>query len=508
MANKKGKLLGILAIFFAFLIVSYSSLSITSPNILDTDASTYIIVVMLMLFVFIIFGAKEDLTFKYSKKNIAYSVVIFLGYILILSFLKVFLSFGFLSYRIDALLFPIPLLAFIILAFGTNGAKKLLPLIIYAAFASPFILLPLLNLNSAFANINAVFIYDVIKSLGIPVSKIGLMITSNAGSSITISTTCVSIGTFVAFVMFLIPIAYLYDGKFKNKFYWITSGVALILILNFARMLSIALIWAFYGLSSAVNLFHTFAGQLIFYAAIILMVLLTYKYDLSIRKAKKGTMKSIRKFYESGNKTYIAIILIFVLAIIGFVFNYGYNSSVYAPTLSFYKNASTTSAPLNQKILASLENSKSDVLVLGSGTNGEVFLLRNNNSSINDSIYVVTNVSYMSVPGSTPLGYTLVGKPSSYLLKNGISITAERAYSDNNTFEINYFALPYNLSGSWATVNYFVFEKTNNLPQDCNISGKNSLPNYFESLIYNIIKLQSYSTSKIMCQSYLIAASG
>src|SRR5208282_3427401 len=99
-----------------------------------------------------------------------------------------------------------------------------------------------------FANINANFIFGIIKSTGISAAKVGLVISSRLGASITISSTCVSLGTFIAFVMFLIPLAYLYEGKLKRKLYWIVSGTALMLLLNMVRMLFIALVWVYYGL--------------------------------------------------------------------------------------------------------------------------------------------------------------------------------------------------------------------------------------------------------------------
>ena len=340
--SRRAKILGIAIVLIAFLIVSFNSLSVTGLSVLDTDASTYIIVVMLMIFVFICFGAKADINFEYNKKNILYSGLVFLLYIVLLSFLRVALSFSFLSYRIDALLFPLPLLALILLIFGTSGAKKLLPLIIYAAFASPLILLPLLNLNGAFANLNAILVFNLIKALGAPVSRIGLMITAISGASITVSTTCVSIGTFAALVMFLIPVAYLYDGKKIMKFYWILSAFLLMLLLNVARMIFIALIWVFYGLNSAVNTFHLFAGQLIFYAIMVIMVLIASKYELFIPQSSKKK-KTKRKAQSKSNDWRLAvpIAIAIIFAIIGFTINYGYSSSIYAPALLFGRQCNT-----------------------------------------------------------------------------------------------------------------------------------------------------------------------
>lgn len=508
MADKRAKILGIAIIVTAFLIASFSSLSVTGLSILDTDASTYIIVVMLMLFVFMIFAAKEDINFEYSKRNIAYSVLIFLFYVLLLSYLRVAFSFAFLSYRIDALLFPLPLLAFIVMVFGTSGAKKLTPLIVYAAFASPLILLPILNLNGAFANLNARIIYDFINAVGVPVSRAGLVISTSLGSNITISTTCVSIGTFVAFVMFLIPLAYLYEGRLRSKLYWMVSGILLILLLNLIRMLSISLVWAFYGLNSAINTFHAFAGQLIFYIAIVLMVLFAYKYGLSVKSVKKGTAKHIKSFYKfKDDDILVPVIFIFVLAAIALFLNSGYVNAVYAPALFFNKNSNISTGLLNQQILGSIENSDSAVLVLGTGPQGDLFLLGSNSPNADNSVYVITNFSYTPIPTRNLVGYQPLGRPSSYLLKNGVTITSQEAYSGNETFMVNYFSAPYNLSGSWVTVNYLMFDNASAPQSNCNLMGNEPDQYHIESYIYNILNMQSPVPIGIMCQSYLIASS-
>lgn len=509
MRNKKAKILGIVVLFVAFLIASFGSLSITNLSVLDTDPSTYIIVVMLMLFVFIFFAAKTDIDFEYSNKNIFYSAIIFLIYILMLSYLRVTLSSGFLSYRIDALLFPLLLLAFIILIFGTSGAKKLYPLIIYAVFASPLILIPVLNLNTAFANLNALIIYNFINHLGVPVSRIGLVISSNVGSSIAISTTCVSLGTFVAFVMFLLPLAYLYDGKLKNKLYWVLSGTALILFLNLARMLFISLVWVFYGLGSAINVFHSFAGQLLFYAAIILMVLMSSKYNLTVPKTNKSSAKSLRTFYNVCDKRlFITIFTAMIFAVIIFALSFGYRNVVYASAIFFGKNVSINNVVLSQRVLSSIENSSSNIAVLGTVPQGSMFLLQGKNSNSN-SVYIIANVSNAPIPKSIPLSYTPIGGPYSYILKNGITITSQTAYSENVAFEINYFSLPYSIYGNWSMVNYLTFENTsiNSIP-NCNLINYNSVgyADYLESIIYNLIMMRTKS-SGFICQSYLVASS-
>ena len=511
--SKNAKILGIVIVFIAFLIVAFNSLSITNPNILDTDASTYIIVVMLMTFVFICFAAKTDINFEYKTKNVLYSALVFLIYLVLLSFLRVSLSFAFISYRIDALLFPLPLLSFIILIFGTSGAKKLLPLVIYAAFASPLLLLPALNLNGAFANANAGMVYDLLKAVGAPVSKIGLMITAISGSSITISTTCVSIGTFIALIMFLIPVAYLYDGEKILKVYWVISAFLLMLLLNVLRMIFIALVWAFFGLNSAVNTFHAFAGQFIFYGVIIIMVLIASKFGMSIKSiqtdaSKVKKQKPSKKSASVNLKLVVPAVFALIFAVIGFAINWGYGSSVYAPALLFGGNVSQTAS--SQIILTSLGNAHNNMVVLASTPIGQLFALTNE-TNFNDSVFVVTNLSYAPGSKNNLQNYTPISVQQSYLLKNGITLTTQTVTSGNTLFDINYFSLPYNVSGSWVTVNYAMFHLVNNtnIPS-CGIDYQSvGNPQYYDTLFYNLITARTTTiTNKgVMCQAYLVASS-
>ncbi len=518
MSGKSTKLIGIAVIFAAFLIAAFNSMSITSLSILDTDPGTYVIVVMLMLFAFIIFSAKSDVEFEINWKNVIYSIFVFAIYVVAFSFLRVSLSSAFLSYRIDALLFPLLLLCIVLLVFGGNGVRKLYPLVVYAAFASPLILMPLLSLNNAFAHVNTILIYWIIKGIGIQVSRAGLILTSAIGSNITISSTCVSLGTFVAFVLFLIPVAYLYYGKVRSRLYWVLSGIALILVLNFLRMLLIALVWLHYGLGGAISTFHIFAGQLIFYICIIIMVLLAGSYGLRVREKGDATPKRAKKSERAakavkpdyGKMLAIAAVAL-AIAVFAFVLNSNLKYALYAPATLF---SSSVKGPaqgnaLNSMILLSVEGSGNSIMVLNISNATDLFLLGNITANLNNSIYVMANVSPSASRGMNLPGYTPIGNSHSHLLRNGITVTAQMASSENNTFEINRFSVPYNVSGSWFMVNYLLFERINSTSvPTCDRTGADANAiNGFESAIHGLVNGEGSTGSGFMCQSFNIALS-
>jgi exosortase/archaeosortase family protein len=505
MESKRAKFLGIAILFVAFLIASFNSLSITGFNILDTDASTYIIVTMFMLFMFIIFSVKSDIKLKYDKRNIIYSVIILIFYILLLSFTRVQLSSAFLSYRIDALLFPLVLLMLIVLLFGLDGAKKLWPLMIYSLFASPLILMPIINLNGAFANLNAIVVFDFLKVVGINVSRLGITISKSNLSNISISTTCVSIGTFIAFVMFLIPVAYFYEGRLIKKFYWIVCGVLLVLFLNLFRMIFIAGIWVSYGVNNALSIFHAFAGQFIFYAAIIIMMLISYKYGLYVRSAKET--KKTSSAPNINPITIIATLLVF--AVVVFAFNFGYSSDVHVSPL-FASSGNTNLGSISTYLYHSLGMSKNVVTKSETTTSWYAFLLTNSTNS-SESLYALVNVSHSPLPNLRLPGFKPLGSSYSFLLKNGITVTAQSVISDNKTYTINYFSIPYNESSNLVMINYLIFNSST-IQSSCNSLWHSSttLNNQIETAIYNIIKSQNYNynSNKLICQSYLVAESG
>jgi exosortase/archaeosortase family protein len=505
MENKKARLFGTLLLLASFAVASLFSFWITNPSILDTDPSTYIIVVMLMLLLFIVFSYKERLEFKYSKRNILWALLVFLLYVVILSVLRVSLSYAFISYRLDGLIFPVLIASFILLIYGFEGIRKLWPILVYAAFASPLILMPILSLNGAFANLNAALVYWFVKLAGVSASKAGLTISSAAGSSITISTTCVSIGTFIAFILFLIPLAYLYDGKAANKLYWVLIGVLLILVLNLFRMLLVTFIWAYYGIGSAVNTFHLFAGQLIFYAAIVAMILITGRFGLWLGRRTK-TKKTDRKKREQKldrNWHLIAILCIIMVSATLFL-SYDYLNAVYAPPLLFSGNR--ISPATHQQIFLDLAGSAGNVVSLGITPNGDLFSIRNA-SDLNNSIFIIANATAKALPGRVNVAYNPEEETHSYLLRNGITITAQMAESGNNTLVVNYFSVPYNVSGSWVSVNYLVFKKFNG-DSSCKTSAPGSASGYFESYLYNFIFPGNLSNGGIICESYSIALGG
>ncbi|MDE1856584.1 MAG: exosortase/archaeosortase family protein [Candidatus Micrarchaeota archaeon] len=508
MAAGRDTLLGLIVVIVAFAIAAYNSISLTNFAILDTDPSTYVVVVMLMMFLFLVFYAKRDIALEIRARNLAIAAALYAVYIVALSVLRVATSFLFLSYRIDALLFPLLLMPMLIAVFGPKAVKEFRAVLIYSLFASPIILMPVLLGNSAFTQLNADFVYSVMKAVGAPVVQNGVTISAPA-SSISIASTCADIGAFVAFVMFLIPIAWLYEGKIRAKAGWIAGGILLLLLLNFLRMTSIALVWAYSGIGSAVSTFHLFAGQVIFYAAIIIMLVLAGRFGLGIARIQRGFAEGLAKSSEILLENPVAsasVAVVIVMGLFAFFMSIPYASSVYRPAVLLDHNSSANwQQSLYGDMVSSLNATGANVLHLQDLSQASAFALTGNSSTTAEqAIFVLINDSAMPFIGGFQANQSdMVSNVYAYVLNDGVRLDSGILASKNETFRINYFSLPYNTSNGWRSLNYEVFARINSTyAKDCLYSASFGFQDRLESAIYNIM---SPGGSAAMCTSYKIA---
>jgi exosortase/archaeosortase family protein len=511
MATDSSKVLGVGLLFIAILLAYINIIYVTNFSILDSDPTTYIIVVMLMLFPLIIFSMKEKLRFNMDMANVAIGIGIFIAYLLVLSYLRVGLSFVFGTYRLDAFIFPMFIISCIITIFGFEGLKRLKLLVLFSVFASPLLLVPLLSQNTVFANLNAQFVYEVLRVLGAPVTINGIVISSHSNTSISIASTCAPIGTFMAIVFFLIPVAYLYNGRFSAKAIWVGSGVALMLIFNFVRMFFISTEWVYYGITQAVGTFHLFAGQILFYLTIIVMLLASGKYGLSIKKIPRGELSAIRNGLRSTNLSSYAMpsMVVIAMGIFGMLFTLPYLTAIRSSPTFFYSNLTSAESSASMKIVGyTLSRVDSNSIVLGASNTIGAFAMGDYSGS--DFVtYVLASLSPRPIAGVITTPYNSLRSSHSIIIKNGITVSSAIATSGNMTFYVNYFAAPYNISGSYVSMNYEFFTPMNStVPRSCSSLNYSSagLFNYIESGIYDTLSGRfAYGNYGILCNAYLTA---
>ncbi len=509
MRTDPGKVFGIIVIVVALLLSMVGTLLITSPSILDTDVATYVVVVMLMLPIFLFFMLKEDLHLTKDRKDAAIGVIVFVLYVLLLASLRVGLSSAFLTFRIDALLIPLIIISFATILFGLRNLAKFIPVTLYSLFASPLLLMPILLQNSTFAKVNAIFVYYVIKAFGVPVTLNGISIVSAANTSISIAGTCAPIGTFVALIMFLIPVAYLYKGGISRKVAWVFSGFLIMLLLNFIRMFIIAYYWAYSGIGQAVAVFHLFAGQILFYGTIIIMLLIAKKYGMQLERLRKGQAPTLGKDLAASISKFSPYwVLPLLFGILAGALSTAYIGATYASPVFYYGNVLTINqSSTYQGIGYNLEPFGTNAIKLGEENYNYSFAILNG-PNVNNSVYIVASVSTSPAIGRLVTNYTKPLGQHSYLLKNGIRITTGYFVSGPYTFEINYFAKPYSVSGQFVSVNYEFFALANTSNVSCNAPDESALGavNYIESGIYNLL-VGNFNNryGDVLCSAYIVA---
>lgn len=506
----KGKTIGIVLLLVSFFIGSFNVIYRTSLTIQDYDPITYMIVVLLMLFVMLAFGIKEELKLTSMKRDFLLGIIAIAAYFLVVSYLRLLMSFVFYTYRIDALLLPLLLLGIILAIFGTDGAKKLKKQIVYSIFASPVVLLPLIEQNTRFVDAVASLTYSIMKLVGEPVSKVGLAIIAPSSYSISIASTCADLGAFIALAMFLIPIAYFYTGSKTRKLYWVVAGIALFFVLNIARVFGIASIWVYYGINSAVATFHVFAGQILFYAAIIVMLVIAKGFKLNIWRLENEPKKGGKRGAANLSKQVISknISLALAIGIVGFLITVPYQNASYIPLLSINTTQQSSMLALYRSIVVPLEVTHMNISVLEANNYSAIIALSNQTFNRTMPIYVIAKLEGRAVQYGMLANYTSVKSRGAIVLNNGITLNSAMINSSGYLFYINYFLLPYQQSnGNWSVVGYETFYKLNNstINPAAGCIPDTGLINRIESEAYNLVNFRSPIQGKMMCISIAAA---
>ena len=372
---KIGKGFGLITFTALLIVLLIFSISITQSYVSDTDASTYVIVPMLMLPIFAVFMLKnsERMVPRVDNRSVVLGTVLFLIFIAMILDLRAYLGPLFFSYRINTLLLPVAIAALATLIFGIKNLGKFAWIAVYALFASPLILIPVINMNLNFASVNSLLIYYSTAALFHGLTFVSPITLAYGGNQISIGNSCIGIGALIALVFFMLPIAYFLKGGLGKKLLWILSGFLLMLFLNFMRMLLITVAWFTYGPSQSILNVHAIAGQIIFYGIILLMIILVGKYGLSYPKIGLGKKRL--------NYSSIGITTAIILSILYFLISMSYSGSSQVSLNSIAQNATFNWRSISTIYSSYLSYNGTSSSVLGSG-NRSVAIAMGNQSNI------------------------------------------------------------------------------------------------------------------------------
>ena len=165
MRIKYGMNVGI-AVFFVAVLVLLVIIVLTTPfSISDTDPSSYMIVPLLMIPLFVLFSAKTRPEPHVGERDLAAGSAMFAAFVLVSLSREVLLVFLLRrasgstcsSCRLRSLRWRCSL-------FGIDNLSNFRGVMLYSLFASPAVLFPIINSYGAFTSVNTLIVYGLSSS--------------------------------------------------------------------------------------------------------------------------------------------------------------------------------------------------------------------------------------------------------------------------------------------------------------------------------------------------------
>jgi uracil-DNA glycosylase len=487
---KYNKRTGIVIFTALVILVLVNSLYVTPLTISDTDPSTYAIVPILMLPLFVIFTAKEEIIPEVRRQDIAIGAAFFVVYLFATIYINLATQYLFIDLRLGMLLLPLLLASLISFLFGAKNIAKFKAMLLYSIFASPAIFLFIYSLNLKFAIANTAAIYSILKAAAPSLIYKPPITLSLNGNYVGIGETCVGIGVLLAIIFFMLPLAYMYKGKVGRKMVWVAAGFAMLLLFNFLRMLLIALEWLFTGPSNALFTIHYFIGILLFYIVIIAMILLSGRFGLKMplgppgKKARKRASRSVFKYG-------IASAVIVAVASYLLTINYA-NATTASPAALAMHNTLSGNSSIIGPLINQITGTKGFISVVSRTINGSTTVIRMANRSLNSSepTLIVLTSANSSLDNLLVKSNEIIGML--HYLDNSSNVESVYLVSSQGVeFYVYDKLIPYSLSNqSSIIVDEYVVMPTSSVRQGASCpayynSFYTSAFNLFEPALYN-----------------------
>ncbi len=474
------------AVFFTSVIIMLINPFLSAPSsISDTDPSTYIIVPTIMLPLFSAFIFKNKINVERKAKDIYFGFLLFALFIIFTAYLHYFFSFFFMSFRLYMLIFPLAIASLVITIFGFRSINSFKAIIIYSIFASPILLAPIFSLNQAFAEINAKIVYYLLHFINSSISFQAPISIYYKNYIIGIGESCVGIGALIGLIMFLIPVAYLFNGKASRKVIWVISGFALMLLLNILRMFAIAFAWFYYGPNSTISILHSFAGMTIFYLTIIIMILISGLFELKI---PKFDLRKNEKNRGKRPKTVYMLIPI-IYALIYFSASISFQNYLSISPYLQYSKVPLSGQPFANFVSTNVNTSGFHSIAYTFSNSSEIILLTN--STFNSSNPIAIFITEPNKQEEKALFSNMsIYAYSKFSGLNGVNIEIYKVGYNGSTYFLAIEQLPYVQGSSYNIMGeYGIFpEKAGEINMSCSYDS-------FYSTFYTLFDLGFYNST-------------
>ena len=293
--------------------------------------------------------------------------------------------------------------------------------------------------------------------------------------------------------MFLYPVAYFYQGKPIKKLYWILSGVVLLFVLNLIRMFGISVLFIYYGLAQAASSIHLFAGILLFYLTIIIIVILADRYGMSFPRQRHSSPNSI-------TISNICLLSYFAVIILGMI--YVYASSPYThlqqiSPLSLQQNSPVSITPQTydnaiSKILSS--NYISNYTLNAQPISNTSLAILATNKTFNATRPIIAIFSINTDYLSSIFQNTTIISSNRYVDTNGNGVAVYEIKSNNHSFYVAYSPKLLNSSQGSVDVMYMYVV----MPENATPANIKCSTNPLDSSMYSLFTLFNQNETNLI----------
>lgn len=194
-------------------------------------------------------------------------------------------SYTFTPLEYHMLTLPVLVAGLTMILFGTQTLKQLIFPIIFLFFLTPPPTEILYSVGSLLSNLSAEASNALANVFGL-----GSTLSSNYGSPViaitrpdhtimnfSVDVACSGIYSLIGFTIFAVFIAYITQGKIRNKFAILVMGIPLIIALNIIRITTIITIGYYYGDQLALQVFHTLGATVLMFIGTLILLAITAK---------------------------------------------------------------------------------------------------------------------------------------------------------------------------------------------------------------------------------------